>query len=94
MDPRHIQFKKLDGRNDNVLTIVSGVFDRNGNFISGIRKTLEMKFKDETLAKLMNTGLAIKTNFSVPPGTYMIRLVVRDSEGQLMSALNGAVAIQ
>ena len=94
MDPRHIQFKKADGRNINVLTIVSAVFDRNGNFLSGIEKTVDLKIKDETLAKLMTTGvMTLKTNFSVPPGSYMIRLVVRDSEGQLMSALNGAVAI-
>jgi len=94
MDAKHIQFKKADGRNDNVLTIVSAIFDRNGNFMSGIQKTLDLKLKDETLAKLMTSGIAIQTNFSVPPGTYMVRLVVRDSEGQLMSALNGAVAIQ
>jgi VWFA-related protein len=95
MDPRHIQFKKADGRNINTLTIVSGVFDRNGNFLSGIQKTVDLKLKDETLAKLIVTGtMSIRTNFSVPPGTYMVRLVVRDSEGQLMSAQNGAVAIQ
>jgi len=94
MDPRHIQFKKADGRNINVLTVVSAVFDRNGNFLSGIEKTVDLKMKDETLAKLMTTGvMTVKTNFSVPPGSYMIRLVVRDSEGQMMSALNGAVAI-
>ena len=95
MDPRHIQFKKADGRNSNILTVVSGVFDRNGNFISGIEKTVDIKMKDATMAKVMAAGaMTIKTNFSVPPGSYMIRLVVRDSEGQLMSALNGAVAIQ
>jgi hypothetical protein len=56
---------------------------------------VDLKLKDETLAKLIVTGtMSIRTNFSVPPGTYMVRLVVRDSEGQLMSAQNGAVAIQ
>jgi VWFA-related protein len=95
MDPRHIPFRKGDGRNSNVLTVVSAVFDHNGNFLSAIVKTVELKLKDETLAKLMTAGvMTLKTNFSVPPGSYMIRLVVRDSEGQLMSALNGAVAIQ
>ncbi len=95
MDPRHIQFKKADGRNMNVLTVVSAIFDRNGNFISGIEKTVDLKIKDETLAKVLASGvITVKTNFSVQPGSYMIRLVVRDSEGQLMSALNGAVAIQ
>jgi len=95
MDPKHIQFRKADGRNINVLTVVSAVFDHNGNFLSAIVKTVDIKMKDETLAKMMTGGvMTLKTNFSVPPGSYMIRLVVRDSEGQLMSALNGAVAIQ
>jgi VWFA-related protein len=94
MDPKRIHFRKADGRNYNTLTIVSGIFDRNGNFMSGIQKVLDLKLKDETLAKLSVAGnMSIKTNFSLPPGTYMIRLVVRDSEGQQMSAQNSAVAI-
>lgn len=95
MDPRHIQFRKTDGRNVNVLTVIAAVFDRNGNFLSAIQKTVDIKMKDETMTKLMTAGvMTLKTNFSVQPGSYLIRLVVRDSEGQLMSALNGAVAIQ
>jgi VWFA-related protein len=95
IDPKHVRFRKADGRNINSLTIVSGLFDRNGNFVSGIEKILELKLKDETLAKLAVAGrLSVKTDFSVAPGTYMVRLVVRDAEGQLMSAVNGAVQIQ
>jgi hypothetical protein len=29
----------------------------------------------------------------VKPGTYLVRLVVRDAEGQQMSAANGSVEI-
>jgi VWFA-related protein len=95
LDPRHIQFRKADGRNINTLKVVTAVFDRNGNVMSVIQKTVEIKMKDETLARLQAIGaMSIKTNFSVTPGSYMVRLVVRESEGQLMSALNGAVAIQ
>ena len=95
VDPKRIQFRKADGRNNNSLTIVSAIFNRDGNFVSGVQKTVELKLKDETLAKLLAAGaMSIKTNFTVAPGTYMVRLVVRDSEGQLMSAVNGAVAIQ
>jgi VWFA-related protein len=95
MDPKRIQFKKADGRNIDVLTVVSAVFDRNGNFMSGMEKTVDLKMKDETLAKITAAGvMTLKTNFTLPVGSYMVRLVVRDSEGQLMSALNGAVAIQ
>jgi VWFA-related protein len=95
VDPKRIPFHKADGRNNDVLTIVSGIFDRNGNFLSGMQKTVDMKLKDATLAKLNASGtLSLKQNFSVEPGTYMVRLVVRDSEGQLISALSSAVAIQ
>jgi VWFA-related protein len=95
MDPKHIQFRKADGRNLNVITILSAIFDRNGNMISAIQKTVDLKMKDDTLARLLTRGeMSIKTDFSVAPGSYMVRLVVRDSEGQLMSALNGAAVIQ
>ncbi len=95
MDPRHIQFRKADGRNLNILTVLSAIFDRNGNMVSAIQKTVDLKMKDETLARLMTLGtMTIKTDFSVQPGSYMVRLVVRDSEGQLMAALNGAAVIQ
>lgn len=95
VDARQLQYKKADGRNNNILTILSGLFDHNGNFISAIEKTVDIKMKDETMSKLMNTGtLTFRTNFPVAPGSYMLRLVVRDSEGHQMSALNGSVAIQ
>jgi hypothetical protein len=95
VDARLMQFKKADGRNNNMLTILSGLFDHNGNFISAIEKTVDIKMKDETMAKLMNAGtLTFRTNFPVAPGSYMLRLVVRDNEAHLMSALNGSVDIQ
>ncbi len=93
LDMKDVLLRKEEGRNRNVITVVSGVFDRNGNFIGSVTKTLELRLKDETVARLAGPGISIKTNFDVKPGTYAIRLVVRDAEGQLMSAQNGAVEI-
>jgi len=92
VDLRRLRFKKLDGRNDNNLTVVSVLFDRNGNYVTGMSKNVEMRLRDETLARL-SAGITVKTNFDVKPGTYVVRLVVRDSEGQAMAAQNGAVEI-
>lgn len=92
VDLRRLHFKKLDGRNQDNLTVVSVLFDRNGNYVTGMTKTVEMKLRDETLARL-NSGISIKTNFDVKPGTYVVRLVVRDTEGQAMAAQNGAVEV-
>jgi VWFA-related protein len=93
VDLRALRFRKLDGRNRNELTIVAGLFDRNGNFIGGRKKTVEMRLRDETLADKVRSRITVRTSFDVKPGGYAIRLVVRDTEGQLMAAENGFVEI-
>jgi hypothetical protein len=51
-----------------------------------------MHLKDDTLANKLNSGITIKSSFDVKPGSYLVRLVVRDADGQL-SATNGAIEI-
>ncbi len=89
----HLKFRKEADRNCDELTVVAGLFDRNGVYAAGTQKKIEMRLKDETLEKRLDGGLTIRSSFDVKPGTYSIRLVVRDVEGQLMSARNGAVEI-
>jgi hypothetical protein len=93
VDVKHLRFRKENGRNRDDLTVVSGLFDRNGNLVTGNSKTVEMRLKDQTLESRLNSGITVKSSFDVKPGSYMIRLVVRDSEGQLMAAANGTVDI-
>jgi VWFA-related protein len=93
VDMKKIKFRKDEGRNKNTLTMVAGLFDRNGNFVEGITKTIEFKLKDDTLENRLGQGITVRTSFDVKPGTYLVRLVVRDAEGQMMSASNGAVEI-
>ncbi len=94
LDVKHFKFHKADDRNNNTVTIVSSLFDRNGNLVSAISKKLELRLKDDTLEKKVDGGLTIRTPFNVKPGTYLVRLVVRDSEGQMISAENSAVNAQ
>jgi VWFA-related protein len=94
LDVKHFKFKKADERNNNTVTVVSSLFDRNGSMVTAITKTLTLHLKDETLEKKIDGGLTIRTPFNVKPGTYLIRLVVRDSEGQMISAENSAVNAQ
>ena len=90
---KNLRFRKADGRNNDNLTITSGVFDRNGNYINGMQKIVELRLLDPTLEKVLNSGITVRTNFDVVPGSYVVRLVVRDSEGQTMAARNGVVDI-
>jgi VWFA-related protein len=93
VDVRHLKFRKEADRNCNELTVVAGLFDRNGVYASGNQKRIEMRLKDETVEKRLDAGLTIRSSFDVKPGAYSVRLVVRDVEGQLMSARNSAVEI-
>jgi VWFA-related protein len=93
VDVRRLSFHKGEGRNRNDLTIVSGLFDRNGNYITANEKILEMRLRDTTLESKLGAGITVKTSFDVKPGSYLVRLVVRDTEKQLMSAESGAVQI-
>jgi hypothetical protein len=93
IDVRQLRFRKADGRNLDILTVASGLFDRNGNYVTGMEKTVDMHLRDETLAVKLNSGITVRSGFDVAPGSYFVRVVVRDAEGQKMAALNGAVEI-
>jgi VWFA-related protein len=93
LDLKLFKYNKANGRNNNTVTMVTGIFDRDGNYVQGIKKTLELHLKDETLATRLTRGAVIKTDFDLTPGTYLVRQVVRDSEGQQLSATNAAVVI-
>jgi VWFA-related protein len=93
VDLKRLRLRKAEGRNRNDLTIVSALFDRNGNYVTGNQKVVEMRLKDETIEKRADSGITVRSSFDVKPGTYVVRLVVRDAEGQQMSATNGSVEI-
>jgi VWFA-related protein len=93
VDIKNLHYRKVDGRNNDSLVVVSGLFDRNGNLINAIQKSIDMHLKDETLEKRIGAGITVRTNFDVTPGSYVIRVVVRDQEGQLMAARNGVIEI-
>jgi VWFA-related protein len=93
LDLKGIHFRKAEGRNHEDLTIATAIFDDNGNFVTGGEKIVQMKLLDTTYDRLARSGLTLKSSYDVKPGTYMVRLVVRDGEGSQMAARNGAVVI-
>jgi hypothetical protein len=92
VDVKHLRYRKADGRNTNTLTVLGGVFDRNGNYVTASRKTIDISLTDQRLDSLAS-GVTVKSTLDVASGSYVVRLVVRDSEGQVMSARNSVVEI-
>lgn len=93
VDVKRLHYKQADNRNYNDLTVVSAVFDRNGNFLQAEQKVVQMRWKSETLQGKLGSGITLRSSFDVKPGRYLVRIVARDAEQQMMSAENGAVEI-
>jgi hypothetical protein len=69
------------------------LFDRNGNYVTAIQQTVDMRLLDRTLTAAQSSGITLRSYLNVTPGTYSVRVVIRDSEGQHMAARNGVVEI-
>ena len=93
LDASGLHFKQTNDRNNDTVTVVAGIFDSNGNYVSGIRRVLDLHLKDQTLAGVQTSGIRIKETFNVAPGRYIVRMVVWDGEGKTMAAHNAGVEI-
>ncbi len=93
IDTSALRFRKVEGRNNDKLTLVTAIFDENGNMLKGEQKNIELALKDATREQFSKEGLKFESDFDLQPGTYLVRIVVRDSEGAQMAALNRGVVI-
>ncbi|HKS97018.1 MAG TPA: VWA domain-containing protein, partial [Terriglobia bacterium] len=93
VDARGLSFRKDGTTNTNHLRFVAVVFDENGNYVAGQQKDLDVTVSEANLAELRTQSLSMRTIFALVPGSYMVRQVVRDSEGGHLSALSRTVVI-
>ena len=88
-----VRFRQEKDLHLNKLTFLTVVFDRDGRCIVAKEKEVELKLGDATLAKLAQTGITMKTEVDLKPGTYLLRQIVRDSEAGQLSGLSRTVEI-
>jgi VWFA-related protein len=93
VDLKSVKFRKVEDRNRDTLTVVTGLFDENGRYVKGTERTMEMQLRDQTLDAGKNSGLVVKESFDIQPGRYIVRVVVRDTEGRSMAAQNEGIDI-
>ena len=93
IDAGALHFRKEADRNVDDLTIVAAAFDRDGHLIAAKQTALRLHLLDSSLKKYQQTGISVRTQLDVHPGTYLARAVVRDSEGGQISSLNRTVEI-
>lgn len=88
------RFHREKDLNTDVLKVVTAAFDHNGNYIKGLQHEIRLRLRDETRDNLTKEGgLSVTAGLDLPPGTFLMRLVVRDSDGSTMTTRNGVVEI-
>jgi len=92
IDMKPVHFEKADGMNRARLSLASAVFDRNGVLVSTLQKDFNLSLTDARLEAARVAGVALPLSFDISPGSYLVRLVVRDGDGQTASR-NGVVEI-
>jgi len=90
---KSIHFRKSDGKNADILRLVTAIFDNNGNYVTGVDKVVTMKLDDTEYEELIRTGMTVQLNFDLKPGKYLVRQLARDSATGQMSARNRTVVI-
>ena len=93
LDLNPLQFRKEQERNVDKLTFVAAVFDQDGHYVGAQKKVLELNMKDSTLDKYRQTGVTMKSQFDLKPGTYQVRSVVCESGSGHIAGLNRTVEI-
>jgi VWFA-related protein len=88
-----LKFRKAEDRNKEKLMIATAIFDENGNLVTGLERFIDLQLKEATLERINRTGISVKSGFDLQPGTFLVRIVVRDSEGAQMAAINRQVVI-
>jgi VWFA-related protein len=91
VDITKLHYRKVDGKNSDDVEVVCGLFDRNGSYIKGVSNTITLRLVDNVVFNRENGIVPVRAEFKIAPGAYRIRLVARDSEGEMMTAQNGSV---
>jgi VWFA-related protein len=93
LDISSVRFRQEKDLHLNKLTFLTVVFNGDGKCVVATEKEVELKLRDATLAKLAQTGITVKTEVDLKPGTYLLRQIVRDSEAGQLSGLSRPVEI-
>jgi VWFA-related protein len=93
VETQGLKFRKAEDRSSDNLTISTAIFDENGHLLTGQQKIIELRLKEATLQRVNRAGFSVKSSFDLQPGTFLVRVVVRDSEGSQMAAMNRGVVI-
>jgi hypothetical protein len=77
---RELALARRRGAQETLIDFIGEVKDDFGNTIQNLRDKLDIKLSDSTAAELATHPIEYHTGFTLLPGKYMIKYLVRDAE--------------
>lgn len=74
-----IPLKKQGGAETTTIDFVGQVKDARGAVAATVRDSIKIQLREEKAGKLRSSSLVYDTGFTLPPGSYTMRMVVREN---------------
>jgi VWFA-related protein len=84
---------KKGGAEHTLLDFIGEIKDEFGSTVSNVRDKIDVKLSDFTAAELAKRPYAYDTGFTLLPGKYTIKILVRDAETGRIGTYQSAVVI-
>ncbi|HEY8054371.1 MAG TPA: VWA domain-containing protein [Terriglobales bacterium] len=94
LDVSGVPFRKDQGREFEHLVFVAGLFDAQGNLVSGKRAEMDLALKDNSWRAMKANGLNASFSLSAPSGSYHVRCVIAEQNQGKLYAITEPVVLQ
>ncbi|MGC2694401.1 MAG: VWA domain-containing protein, partial [Candidatus Angelobacter sp.] len=92
VDPHSVVFEpQANDRQQGKLEFATIVIDANGKPVTSKSDILDTELTPQTFAQVMGGSLVVRQRFDLPPGSYLLRIGVRDLKSNLIGTLTAKV---
>jgi len=92
-----LHLQKQGDQSDDTFRAVAALFDASGAYVAGSAHTVTLKLSKQNLAELSaqpDPGITLRWAFPVQTGSYLMRLVIRETSGGAFTAINHPLVVQ
>jgi len=86
VDARALKFTEQSGRSLQQLTFLTLILDPSGTVLQGKQSVVDLALTPAKLSGLQEKGIEATTSFTLPPGQYQIREVIREAQENRFTA--------
>lgn len=93
LDVSRLDFVEANGRHEQRIEIIAGLFAADGKLITGRRGALDLALTTATWQRYQRQGMTARFTLAAPAGVYRLRVVVGAANRGALSAFNRQVTI-